>query len=465
MSIIDKKKKIFGNIAAAKTLTEGLPKLKTSSSFPSVNNGGNSILFLTDLIKSLIGYSALVVAIVEILTHSLAIIEREIKQALKLELKNIVSCGVDPSLPAFIKSSGTGIIIEVNKVDFLDLLKTDPNSVCGKLLYGDSSDFNRFLYDTIQNDGTPNTWAGIIDVTFNSLGSGSIPNNTFTIKANSSYDSKTLTDLNNDFIDSLTLFNSEGIVNRIIDIIFGSISVKIKKTTKQLETEAKINNVIDTMVNSDTGDAIDDSYFTFTNEEVYIQQLNADLRKKGILKLECCNKVAASVPVEFLTDFNNQMSAATTTAEKQEIISTNLNKMADQNTVNSKNPTDHISIKLNFIQQLINNLIKAIIGVVLSPKVIMIFLINYKIIYGPSATFSDPIDFIKKNKNLMKNIMKKISSLVIKILIAIALKKIAELVAAAVAKKQIEKGKNQLSQLLSLVGIPQETLRIIKGLV
>ena len=36
------------------------------------------------------------------------------------------------------------------------------------------------------------------------LGTGGNPNNTFTIKANPAYDTKTLTDLNNDFIDTLT---------------------------------------------------------------------------------------------------------------------------------------------------------------------------------------------------------------------------------------------------------------------
>lgn len=471
MSIIDKKRKIFGNIAAERTLTEGLPKLKISSSFPSINNGGNSITFLTDLIKSLIGYNALIETVVNILTYSLPEIEREIKNALKVELKNIVSCGVDPSLPAFIKSTGTGINIEVNKVDFLDLLKVDPNSVGGKLLYNDitnplinSNDFNTFLYGTVQNDTNPNTWKNIFDVTFNSLGSGATPNNTFTIRANPIYDSKTLTDLNNDFIDSLTLFNSEGIINRIVDTIFGSISVSIKKTSKQLENESKINNVIDCMVNADGDDDVDDSYFTFTNDEVYIHQLDADLRKKGIVKLECCNKVAASVPVSFLTTLNQEITGATTTADKKDIISSNLNKMAEQNTVNSNNPSDHISIKLNFIQQLINNLIRAIIGIVLSPKVVMIFVINYKIIYGQTATFSDAVDFIKKNKNLFHSMMKKIARMIIKILTAIALKQIAELVAAGAAKKQIERGKNQLSQLLSLLGLPQETIRIIKGL-
>ena len=471
MSIIDKKRKVFGNIAAIRTLTEGMPQLKLSSSFPSINNGGNSITFLTDLIKSLIGYEALVNTVVDILTHSLSIIEKDIKIALKQELKNIVSCGVDPSLPAFIKSTGSGIVIEVSKVDYLDLFKVDPNSPQGKLLYNDvtsplsnSSDFNTFLYDVIQNDGTPMVWKNVLQVTFNSIGTGGNPNNTFTIKANSTYNSKTLTDLNNDFVDSLTLFNSENIVNRIIDIIFGSISVSINKTKKQLEKEAEINNVIDCMVNADEGDTIDDAYFTFSNEEVYIHQQEADLRQKGITKLECCNKIAASVPVAMLTGFTAEMSGATTTQAKKDVISKNLSAMADQNTANSSNQTDHISIKLNFFQQIINNLIKAIIGIILSPKVVLIFLINYKIIYGSTATFGGPIDFIKKNKNLFHAMMKKISAMIIKILVGIALKKIAEIVAASTAKVQIEKAKNQLSQLLSLVGIPQDTLRLIKGL-
>ena len=79
MGVLDKKRKVFGNIAAAKTLTESMPKLKLSSSFPSVNNNGDSITFLTDLIKSLIGYAALIKALVDILTHSIEEIEIEIR--------------------------------------------------------------------------------------------------------------------------------------------------------------------------------------------------------------------------------------------------------------------------------------------------------------------------------------------------------------------------------------------------
>lgn len=328
-------------------------------------------------------------------------------------------------------------------------------------MYGDiSTDFNTFLYDAIQNDGVTKTWKGILNVTFNSIGP---VNNTLTITSSAAYDSKKLTDLDNDYIDSLSLFNPTLLINNVIDIIFGSISLDVKKTTKQLEKEAEINNVVDCIVNSDADDPISDEYFTFSNEEVYIQHQEADQRKKGILKLECCNKVAASVPIELINQFNVEMSRATASDQK-EIIANNLNTMANANTTNSTVPSDHISIKLNFIQQIIENLIKAIVSVVLSPKVVMIFLVNYKIIYGQAAEFDGGVAFIKANKNLFKALIKKISEIIIKKLIAIALKEIASLVAAAEALKEIEKGKAKLAQLLSLIGIPQDTLRMIKGL-
>lgn len=471
MSILDKKRKVFGNIAAAKTLTESMPKLKLSSSFPSINNNGDSITFLTDLIKSLIGYGALVKALVDILTHSIEEIEVEIKKALKLELKSIVSCGIDPSLPSFIKSTGSGIVIEVKKIDFLDLMKIDPTSVSGKLLYDDpnsglsSTDFNTFLYNVIQNDGTTQTWNNILDFKFVSLDpSGVNPNNSLIIKANPSYISKTLNDLNNNFIDSLKLFNTQGLVTKIIDMVFGSISFKLGKTRKQLEAEAKIDTVVDKMVAADESESISDTYFVFDNDELSKIQMQADERKRGVIKVKASTTFDASIDQSTLTIFNDEMGTAVTTQQKKEVLSTQLDNMANQTTNNSPNPQDKQSIKLNFIQKIIDTLIKSIVGVILSPKVVLIFLVNFKIIYGPTANFSDGVDFIKKNKTLFKSIIKKITTMIIQFLLSIALKRIAELVGEAQAKKQIDKEKNKVVQMLSLVGVPQEAIRVIKGL-
>lgn len=466
-AVVDKKKKIFGKIAAARAMAEGV-KLKTSSSMPSVNNGNNSLTFLTDLIKSLIGYTALIEVVINFLTNSIKEIEELIKNSLKDELKSIVSCGINPSIPAFLYSPG--IVIEVSKIDFLDMFKTDPTSEYGTLIYNDittpltnSTDFNTFLYGVIQDDGTQYTWDNMLDITFNSVGNATRPNNSLTIKVSQNSTLNKLPDLNSSFINKGPLLDTTKVVNKTIDSIYGSLSSVIKKSLKQLEMESKIDDVIDRMIEANNKETIDDSYFNFTNDEVYKQQESASWRKKGILKLECCNKVAASIPVSMLTDFNAEMTGATS-FNKKEIVRNNINKMAEQNTVNSNDPVDDTAIKLNFIQQIINTLIKAISSSIISPKIVFIFLINLKIVYGQSHDYADAIDFMKLSRNLFKTIIKKITKRIMEELIKVVLKYVGELTAMMAIKRQVEKANDRKSQLLSLVGVPQEVLRVIKGL-
>jgi F0F1-type ATP synthase assembly protein I len=472
MNVISKQKEVFGKIGAVKTLTEGLPKLKLSSSFASINNSGDVISFLTDLVKTLVGFEALVSSVIDTITHSLPRIEKEVKKALKVELKNIVSCGVNPSLPSWMKSTGPGINIQVKKIDFADILRTDPNSVAGQLIYNDittplvnSTDFNTFLYGVIQDEGIEYSWKNII--TFKFVANGApfgFSNNSLIIKADQAYDNKTLTDLNNDFIDSLILFNSDNVVNKVMDIIYGTVSSTIGKSFKQLESEAQINTIIDKMVANNDKNPIPDSAFSFTKEETYKQQAEALARKKGSINLKTTNDIPSSVPISQLTDFTQQFkSAGGNVIQQKDAIKNGLTNMANASALNVPNPIDVVSSKLNFIQQIIVTLIKSIVNIVLSPKVILTFVLNYKIVYGPQATFTNGVDFIKKNKNLMNRIMKVIAEELIKILLAIALKEIAVLVSKAMAKKQKEKVTLKLAQLQSLIGVPTNIIQQLLG--
>ena len=118
---------------------------------------------------------------------------------------------------------------------------------------------------------------------------------------------------------------------------------------------------------------------------------------------------------------NNQLNQPNLSSIQQKaIISDNLNKMANQTTVknipkipNMPNipnmPTipdvpDNVSIKLSFTTEIFKNFTKTVISSVISPKVIMIFLINLKIVYGPDAVYVDGVDFIQKNRNIFKSL-------------------------------------------------------------
>jgi hypothetical protein len=180
---------------------------------------------------------------------------------------------------------------------------------------------------------------------------------------------------------------------------------------------------------------------------------------------------------------NDQLNLPNLTPIQQKaIISDNLSKMAEQTTANNlpnyppipkipNLPTmpvmpsvpDNVSIKLNFTTEIFKNFTKTIISSVLSPKVIMIFLINLKIVYGADATYTDGVDFIKKNKNIFKSLIKGITTIIIKILLGLALKEIAKLVAKVVVKKRIEKMKHRKDQMATLVGVPAQTLNNISN--
>lgn len=464
-SIEQKKKKIMGKIAATKKVADGkytkYKEDKNEALESMKNTKGKVIEFLTDLIAILVGFQMLVNVIVDTFTYYLGKIEVQIKKALKTQLKSIVSCGINPSIPDFLKDGGVGIVIEVKKIDFLDVFMINPTTNEGQLIYNDvtptflnSSDFNTYLYGVIQNPGTVYPWPvnkSVLNIKFTDNNTSGGPNNILTINAHPNYNSKTLNDLNNDFIDTLTLFNTHNLLTRILDTIYGSVSFSLKFSKKHLIKEEQINTVIDKIIDSESNDIIDDSYFTFTNDETDGHEVKATLRSQGIRIVDTSNQAESSVPVGMISNMKNDLLSTVSMIDKKNVLALHLNKMAEQaanakaavesanNTFNNIKNMDKPSLKLNFTQQIFSFLTKGIVSSIISPRVIMIFLINLKIVYGQDADYTDGVDFIKKNKNIFKAIIKEIVEMIIKILLAIALKKIAKLVAEAMIKRRIEK--------------------------
>jgi hypothetical protein len=495
MSTLDQKTKIMGNIAALNVINEGLPKFNIQNSFSSINNKTNPVDFLLDLVQTLIGYQELKGNIVDVITRKLPEIESQIKKTLKQDLKGYVSCGVNPSIPVWLRSSGSGVELKLSNIDFFETMKSDPNSDFGFLLFEDttsglnSTDFNTFLYSNIDlnkadftpNGGVPSPWglsttgSNIVDVKFSPV--GTTVNNIIKINANVNYDNKTLTEFNNAFIDSITLFgspnniNGSKILNGIIDNLFGTISVKVGKTKKQLKKEAEINEVLECILNSDENDVIDDSYFEFDNAQLTKIETEVNNRKNGIKVLETCGNLIAQVPIDVLIDVNKDFSASTittgtTTPEEEQVVAMTkaIDTISDTQASNA-NTINVPTVKLNFLLDLIKNFMKSIINIILSPKLMTLFSLNFKILYGISSEYDGPIDFMKKNKNLIVSISKAVLEPIIKMLLSMVLKRLTAMISKKLSGDKIEQAKNYVAQILSMLGVPQNIIRQIQGLI
>ena len=477
MGIIDEKRKIMSDTSALNVLTDGFPTFKISDSYPSINNNGSSTDFLIDLIKSLIGYEELKINVVDIFTRKMPEIELDVKASIKSELKGLVSCGINPTIPDCLAN---GAEFKVTDIDFFDLMKTDPTSEFGPLVYDDvtsgidSSDFNTFLYENIKINrsgaGITSSWNGILDVKFSPV--GTTANNVVTLTSNSNYIDSSLIDFNNDFVDSISLFSSSKTLTNIIDTLFGSISSTIGKSKKQLKREAEIDVILDSIIDANENDVIDNSYFEFSNSQLSKIESTVNQQSVGIKILETSGNLPVSVPIDLVVEVNNNINDAIINppsgmlVEQSEVIAMEnaIDTLATQQADFSPNPIDRPTIKVNFILDLIKRFVKSLIHIIISPKLTVLFGINHKIMYGCDKGYDGAIDFLKKNKGLIIALVKTVSIFIIKMLLVIALKAISIKLSKKFADDAKEKAKNFTAQILSLVGAAPDVIRQIQGL-
>jgi len=171
------------------------------------------------------------------------------------------------------------------------------------------------------------------------------------------------------------------------------------------------------------------------------------------------------MPIEQLTSFTDEYNQTSSLVEKRTVITNSINNMAEDLASQTPDNQDKQTIKISFVGDMIKSLIKSIANVVISPKIIIIFLINFKILYGENAEYTDAKDFIKKNRSLFTAIFKEVTQIIVKELMAYAMKEVTRLAGEAALIKLNEKTQNRKQQLLSLVGVSQEALRTIKGLI
>jgi len=486
MALKDEKQKIFGKIAALKTLNDGYPTFDLTNSFPSINNGKDGVVLLLDILKSLLGSEALQDIVSGFLVYKLDGVEVKVKNAVKNALKKMVNANTNPTVPDYLTN---GFDVPIKDIDFFNQLQLDPQSAAGSSLYGDSTaglnstDFNTFLFETMQNPGTTYGWGAAIlgqDILQLNFTENGTTNNLLNIGLSTFYGDKTLTDVNDSLIDTFKLFNSEKLVNILVEGIFGTITSVIDMGIDALLREEQINDVIQKFINADSTDIIDDSFFTFTKEEVRNQEDRATKRSKGIRVLDDCNNYESSIDYSTLSGVSETIRNASTKVEEKTAVDNALNILAGSASANASD-VDKQTVNLDFIKTLIEELSKSLTRALLSPNMILLFVMNTNMfddveinlpevngpeINGPNLQVpaNKALDFMKKIESIIKDIIAVIKDSVIEEILSVVIKAITKLAQAQKSEQLIEAAKNQILTLLSLIGIPQQVLEIIRGL-
>lgn len=489
MSLKQDKEKIFNELFSLKTLNE-LPFNKKNNSLESlrvvkdVKKINNVFHFVTDLLTSFKGNYGQIKILKELTTNKIREFEEELKKSLIFLLKDIGSCSINPSLPnnflhQSINPSSDGVKIKLKLNDLTNIFKLDINSDIGKMFFSDipsginSTDFNTFLYNVIQSPNIEYEWGQqvnldpIISITF-------IPNdgldvNYLLIRASQFYsnpiNNKTLIDFNNDLINSLNLLEVNILLNYLIDFTFGSISKGIKKTQSEIEVEEILNSIIDKVVNSDENEKFDDDFFSFTNEEIESIAKKSLDRSKGKLIIESSNTLIANLPLNEIINNNNLITTAVTTNDKFVVVKNFYDKINNVVNVNSFDGIDQEQTKIAISNSLVINLIKSIMNVIISPKVLTLIILNYKLIDDNSNQIINVVDLIKKNRTIITSLIKKIVNIIVKKYLSESIREIVKLINQDNLKEKQEKYKNYIEVINSFKNFDLDSLSLIKNFI
>lgn len=374
--------------------------------------------------------------LVDILVEDYPSLVRILKEGIIQAIKAGLACGVDFTIP----SPTPQLTLKITSIDFLNLLKTDPNTEIGSMFYGTSpnTDLNWFIYDLIQVGGT-NSWKNIIDFSYDS--------NTeeLTIKVNNSYAGKNFNVFLIDFINSIELLNLEVFVTKLTNLLTGNLDSFLGMSLDKLISLEKTNKLQDKINSSDPCKEdydyqYDDSYFTFTNDEIYEIEKKSIDKFNGVTTLNLgCGLVTSTVnPTTSKSVFDEIKS--TPPSKINNVIKKSMDLINNDLTSNVPESDKNVAkLSLNF--DLINNIPKILTNVVLEPKIVILYQISLKTVNDVVLNVTNSFDYAKATKVFFEYVVRESLAAILEIIFKYIKKQVLLLVsqiAAKIIKDQIK---------------------------
>ena len=404
MGFINDKQQSVNNVALFEVLGN-LPKGRVTSSLASVTSKNKNLLpFLIDLLSVTCKDNAknpkdrakceATKILMDILVQFFPALIRILKEGFIQGIKAGLACGADFTIP----SPTPKVKLKLSKVDFTDLMKIDPTSDVGSTFYGKNatSDFNWFLYNLVQSGGS-STWKNILDVTYFPL------TQEIEVQINSSYSGRKFNEFLLDFINSIDLLSLENMISKLMNNLTGAMSANLPGVNISLDkliAIEKVNSLQDNINSSDPCKEeyqFDDSFFTFTNDELFHMENVANQKYAGTTNLDVgCGILPVSVDPKIVKGVFDEIRN-TPPSKVNVVIEKSINSLNDSLTANVP-PADKKVAKLSLNAKLLADMPKVFTNIALEPKIVVLYQISSKTVNDIAVNASDGFDYAKATK-------------------------------------------------------------------
>jgi hypothetical protein len=417
-------------------------------------------------------------------------LQPKIIELLNQEVIKTIGCSQDQT---YINQT---LYIRVKAIDLQNLLREDPASDIGKVLY-EKEDvqffnypfaMNKELYNRIQNINQPFSIAAgqsykgksgqeLFDITYvesyvDTTTLQTIQGSFFKIDLKNRVSVNKITEFLKDYYSTITFIEYKNFFANLMNQLSGAISIQKGDGKLDLGDFQKVLLILQRILGlcfdktkeidvSGTAklsesDSIDESFFEFTEIDLrIIDQTISDI-KLGVVEFEECDTVKLPVNSEdILTAINNL-----------NFDGDDNNNAIDQ----SSNITDVLTenpgwfpLKINIDLSFLREFPKAVVMTLLSPKVLLPLFIAIKALgENVDNQINSFMDFVKQFKSFIINLTSKISALFIEILVDIIKKDIKNLIRSIISDITNEKLRLRLEVIRSLTEVLLAVLNLVK---
>lgn len=230
------------------------------------------------------------------------------------------------------------------------------------------------------------------------------------------YYRRTLVEFNTDYVMSLKLFDSKVVTAQLLDSLMGLLNIDLNLTYKQMLIKNEVKKMVQMIVETDDT-VVSDCFFTFTNDDYNAMLEKAELNRAKLFSINGEQNTTTTIdPKEILQSLNELDDSAIQSGDTT-VIEHALTEISGNITTMDAMEGDAINFgaRMNFIENLMNNLAYVITSAVLSPKVYLLILINLEIL-GKDTNFNLE-GFIGQFKQLIATLIRTIRDQLIKYLV------------------------------------------------
>ena len=279
----------------------------------------------------------------------------------------------------------------------------------------------------------------------------SMSNNDYRKITQNYYYRRTLVEFNTDYVMSLKLFDSKVVTAQLLDSLMGLLNIDLNLTYKQMLIKNEVKKMVQMIVETDDT-VVSDCFFTFTNDDYNAMLEKAELNRAKLFSINGEQNTTTTIdPKEILRSLNELDDSAIQSGDTT-VIEHALTEISGNITTMNAMEGDAINFgaRMNFIENLMNNLAYVITSAVLSPKVYLLILINLEIL-GKDTNFNLE-GFIGQFKQLIASLIRTIRDQLIKYLVDELMKILGNIATEIAVKIGIEQAQYYYRLMKKIIG-------------